>query len=354
MSMGADGTVTYVDGNRVFAFGHRFLSGGDSDLPFARAEVLTLLPNLSSSFKISAAREWMGSITEDRDTAVSGLMGRRAATTPTEIHVGANTYRMNLVQDRVMTPLVAQMAVYSAIDSTERTLGSATFALRGRLDFAGGSVGINDVYSGDVNVAAFAAQGVSSPLGYALQSGFETLKLKGISLDVSVVDRRSQLQIADLSAPRSVRPGQDVELTVTLSGENGVETPKTVRYHVPVGAPYGMLYFTASDATATNMLELQAAIATPSHSPAQVLELLNSLRANTKAYVRVWRADNVYTVDGRDLPDPPPSLAMILGRAQVGSAALLNVRGSKVTEIEIPAGNFVVTGSKTAQIEVKE
>jgi hypothetical protein len=35
-------------------------------------------------------------------------------------------------------------------------------------------------------------------------------------------------------------------------------------------------------------------------------------------------------------------------------AALLNLRGAKVAEIEIPAGDFVVTGSKTIQVEVKE
>ena len=52
MSVSADGTVTAIDGNRVYAFGHRFLASGTTDLPFARAEVLALLPNLASSFKI--------------------------------------------------------------------------------------------------------------------------------------------------------------------------------------------------------------------------------------------------------------------------------------------------------------
>jgi hypothetical protein len=74
MSIGADGTVTYVEGKNVYAFGHRFLSIGNTELPFARSEVLTLLPSLASSFKISAVREWMGTILDDRSTAVSGLL----------------------------------------------------------------------------------------------------------------------------------------------------------------------------------------------------------------------------------------------------------------------------------------
>ena len=44
-SISADGTVTCIDGDHVYAFGHRFLDAGPSDIPFARAEVLALLPN---------------------------------------------------------------------------------------------------------------------------------------------------------------------------------------------------------------------------------------------------------------------------------------------------------------------
>src|SRR4029079_18061207 len=93
MNGGAEGTITAIDGDRVYAFGHRFLGEGSTDLPFARAEVLALMPNLSSSFKISMAREWMGSITSDRETAVSGLTGRQASLIPVQIRVGANAYR---------------------------------------------------------------------------------------------------------------------------------------------------------------------------------------------------------------------------------------------------------------------
>ncbi len=103
------------------------------------------------------------------------------------------------------------------------------------------------------------------------------------------------------------------------------------------------------------MIEFQSAVATPQRSPQQVLSLLNGLRSNTKAYIRVWRAEPSFTVDGRDIPDPPPSLAMLLTRAQAGSTNLVNTRGAKVAELEVPgAPGFVVTGTKTIQVEVKE
>src|SRR5207244_12126761 len=122
---------------------------------------------------------------------------------------------------------------------------------------------VDSVYSGEVGVAALAAMGVSTALGAAVSSGFSALKLKGISLEVGTVERRSQLQIAEAVAPRLVHAGEQVELAVTFAGENGAETAKKVKYRVPVGAPSGPLYFTVSDATSTNLLEFQAAMGTP-------------------------------------------------------------------------------------------
>jgi hypothetical protein len=354
LNVNADGTVTAIDGSNIYAFGHRFMATGPTDLPFARAEVLALLPNLANSFKISQATEWMGAITADRDTAISGIVGRRASVAPIEIRVGKNDYHMNVARDPILTPLVAQMAVFSAIDSTERSVGAATYAVHGRAEFEGGSVKLDNVYSGDVNTATTASLGVATPLSYALTSGFDALRLKSVTLEIAATETHNQMQIADELAPHQVHPGDDVEISVVLSGENGVETVKKTHYRVPLGAPAGLLYLTVSDASSANLFEFQGALGVPARSAAQVLSLLNALRSNTSAYVRVWRADPAYTVDGRDLPNPPASLAAILGRSQPGAPGLASTRGTKVAEIEIPAGENVVTGSKTIQIEVKE
>jgi hypothetical protein len=355
MNVGAEGTITAIDGDRVYAFGHRFLGEGSTDLPFARAEVLALLPNLSTSFKISSAREWMGSITSDRDAAVSGLTGRQASLIPVEIRVGQSSYHMRLVQDRVMTPLLMQMALFSTIDSTQRSVGGQSYSVRGKLDFEGGVVNIDDVYSGDAGVAVVASAGIGSPIAFASQSGFDALKLKSVSLSVAPVERRSEQKVLDLMAARTVRPGEDLELTVALDGGNGQETSRRIKYRVPIGTQAGTLNFTIADATSTNVMEFQSAMTTPQHSPEQVLSVLNGMRSNTKAYVRVWRAEPSYTVEGRDIPDPPPSLAILLTRAQAGTPNLMNTRGAKVAELEVPGiPGSVVTGTKTIQVEVKE
>ena len=253
-----------------------------------------------------------------------------------------------------MTPLVAQMAIYSALDATERSVGGATFNVRGHLDFEGGSIRVDNIYSGDVNAQAFAALGVATPLSYALNAGFDQLKLKNVALEIGVVEKRNQAQISQAAVPRQARPGDDVELMISLTGENGAAITRTAHYRVPAGAQPGVIYFTVADATSTNLLDLQAQLNAPMRSPAQLLQVLNGLRNNSSMYVRVWRSDASYNIEGRDLPNAPPSLALILAKAQTGSALPLNLRGSKIAEIEVPVGDLVVSGSKTAQVEVKE
>src|SRR5579863_5512010 len=140
MSVGADGTVTAIDGNKVYAFGHRFLAVGPTDLPFTRSEVIALLANINTSFKISSGRELMGVISQDRNTAIEGTLGTRAALVPLDISVTQDTkhvetYHMRMVNDRFLSPILFQMALFSAIDATERAAGVSTIAVHGSIEF---------------------------------------------------------------------------------------------------------------------------------------------------------------------------------------------------------------------------
>jgi SpoIVB peptidase S55 len=360
MSVGAEGTVTAVDGKRIYAFGHQFMSVGNTELPFARAEVITLLPNLNSSFKISSPLEWMGAITEDRSTSIYGEVGRKAETIPVSLTVKDGrraplVYHMQMIQDRVLSPYIVQTAVYSAMDATERTLGLASYSLRGGVEFVDGAppLKLDNSYAGDYNVPLQASSGVSAPLASILGAGFDALKIKSINLEIEASERKRFLQVDQITAsPKQVHPGGTVELAVTLTGENGLEEQKSVRYRVPVGAPAGALNFTVSDGSLSNALDYQQ-LTEPPKSPTQLVSFLNGLRPNTNAYVRVWRTDPAFQIQGQDLPNPPPSVGLILARAQATQGVWVP-RGSKIDELQIATGDVVVSGSKTAQVEVTE
>ena len=362
MSIAADGTVTYIDGDRLYAFGHRFLSAGATDLPFARSEVLTLLPNLSASFKISAPREWMGTITEDRSTAVMGRLGRRASLVPVSISVAerggrAYAYQFQMVKDPVLSPFLLSMATFSALDATERSTGEASFAVTGTVEFENGlpPVKLSNMYAGDLNLAALAALSTTAPVAYAIGSGFDAIQLKSVALHIEAFPRKRQLQIDQVwSSRRDVRPGETIDLSVALQGDNGTQLIRKVSYVVPIGAAPGPLQFTVADATAMNVTEFRQLIFSAPNSPAQLISFLNALRPNTKAYVRVWRAAPAYEVEGETLADPPPSVAMILARTQPSLSPMPALPNSKLAEMEIDAGDMVVSGTKTIQVEVKE
>ncbi len=69
--MGATGTVTEVDGNQVYAFGHPFYNLGTTQFPMTRAYVYSILPSLESSMKIAMTGDTIGTFRQDRATAIS-------------------------------------------------------------------------------------------------------------------------------------------------------------------------------------------------------------------------------------------------------------------------------------------
>ncbi len=361
MNVGADGTVTWVDGDQIYAFGHRFMDVGSTGLPFSRSEVLTLLASVNTSFKISAPHELMGIISQDRDTAVSGRFGRRAAMLPVDIAIHregrlVESYHMSMVDDPLLTPLLLQMAVFSSLDATERASGASTIAVRGSVELNGGrSIQLHDIYSADNAAPQIASLSTVAPVAYVLQSGFDSLKVKRVSLDIETLEKKRSLDIGEVvPSCHEVRPGDTVELAINLTGENGVDETRTARYQVPVGAQPGPLFFTVADGSQTSLVDLRFALSVQPRTPEQLLSLIDRLRDNDKVYVRVWRAETSFPAGVDELPAPPPSVALIMA-SQLGPSgvALGTMKNSRVAEMVVESGGRMVTGSKTVQVEVK-
>jgi len=360
-SVGAQGTVTLIEGNRIFAFGHRFLDLGPTALPFARAEVVWVVASNSTSFKLATSKEWMGAIRLDGDTAISGDLGKLPAMVPVSIAVSRagraiESYRMQMVGDPLLSPLLLQMAVYSAIDSTERSVGASSMRVSGEIEFqnAPAPLRIQNVFSGDTGAAQQVSLSAAIPLAFVMQSGFDALKLKSVSLAVETFEQKKEWTIDSVSASRrEVRPGEAVRLRVSLAGDNGAEVARTVDYQVPAGAQAGPLYFTVSDAATANLNDFRSAITANPRNPGQLISTANNLHANNKAYVRVWRGDAAFQLEGADLPAPPASVALVLEGAQSNVAGITQVRNSKIASMEIDAGDMVISGVKTIQVEVK-
>ena len=152
----------------------------------------------------------------------------------------------------------------------------------------------------------------------------------------------------------ALHTGEKVTLNVLLAGENGAETRYPVDYEVPIGASPGTLYFTVSDGATANLADFRQILGANPHSAAQLITTVNNLHPNTKAFVRVWRTEPAFQLEGADLPDPPASVALILAGSQTALAGITQTRNSKIAEMEIDPGDKVINGFKTIQVEVKE
>src|SRR5206468_146055 len=77
-------------------------------------------------------------------------------------------------------------------------------------------------------------------------------------LDIESFDEKKQLQIDHVFAGhKEARPGEPIELTVGLAGENGAVVTRKVVYPAPVGLAAGPLYFTVSDAGTANLTDFK-------------------------------------------------------------------------------------------------
>jgi hypothetical protein len=366
MNVAADGTVTTVADGRVHAFGHRFLAVGTTELPFARSEVITVLPNLQTSFKITRAGNPAGVVRQDRNVAIAGMLGEQASMAGLKVRLaredraGNRTvereYNMEMARDPFLGPLLLQLATFSALDATERSAGPATVRVNAVMQFENGipPLRLRNLYSGEGLVAAMAALSIAVPAGYALQSGFQQLVLRDVEIDLTLEERRRELRLEQLwSSTKEARPGEEVEIHAMLLDENGNEQRHSFPYRIPHGAPTGPVFFSAADASTLNLLDFPRFSSLTPRSPQQLLELINSLRTNHQLYLRVWRQEPTYSIQGADMPAPPPSAALILDQSTDVKGGRTAVQNAALAEFSADLGNHAVSGAKTIRIEVK-
>src|SRR5712691_1044443 len=136
LQLGGTGTVTHLDGDHVYAFGHPMYNLGPTEFPMTRAYVYTVLPSLFSSAKLSATGDVIGTFLQDRATAIAGRLGPGPRTIPITISLESDrapkqTFHFGVVNDQLFGPLMTYASILNTLGSYERQFGSATFSVRG-------------------------------------------------------------------------------------------------------------------------------------------------------------------------------------------------------------------------------
>ncbi|HTO04089.1 MAG TPA: SpoIVB peptidase S55 domain-containing protein, partial [Opitutus sp.] len=120
ITLAGTGTVSNVDGRNITAFGHPMLSLGDVALPMVAAEIVTILPSNMQSVKVANTGRVIGTITQDRLSAVSGVLGDGPAMTEVEVIVSSSkgpskTLHFSVARQEQLTPVLVATGVSQAI-----------------------------------------------------------------------------------------------------------------------------------------------------------------------------------------------------------------------------------------------
>jgi hypothetical protein len=357
LALGATGTVTLVEGRSVYAFGHPFYNLGPTTFPMTRAWVHTILPSLFSSVKLASLGEAIGTIEQDRSTAISGTLGPVPSMIPLRITLDgargpARSFNLKVVDDQLFTPLLTYVSILSVLQSYEREAGAATFQVKGEARVKGhGAVALEDIFSGD-QPSIPAATYVVTPITALLRNDRAPVELEGVDLTITATEqpRTATIERAWIDEPR-IRAGHDVTLKVLTRSWRGEETVRAVTIPIPANAAGSLTLLVADGSRMAQWEQREWRRALDAQSVGQLIRAFNTARRNNRVYVRLVSSVPGAVVNGELMPSLPPSVLAVLD-SDNDAGRTTSIRQAIVGEWDLPVGQ-AVSGSRTLRLAVE-
>jgi hypothetical protein len=266
ISVGAVGTVAYVDGDRVWGFGHPFENSGLRSLLLQDAYVYDVIsnPNVGddsgSTYKLAAAGHTLGTISNDATAAVVGRSGRPPRTIPVRVYTtdedtGARSTVAAQVVDETdvgtptgsapltfVAPLALAQGASAILRSAPGQLSGTVcvrIGLRERkrpLRFCNryaSAVAPSDPEAGENIVAAGGAADALSALSELDDYKRQALHVTEFSARVTLRRGLRQAFIRSVRLPRRVRRGQRVRVRLHLQVVRGAHITRSFRLRIP-------------------------------------------------------------------------------------------------------------------------
>ena len=355
-SLAAAGTVTLRDGDRIYAFGHPFLSLGASDMPMTESSVVTVISNMNNSFKLSVPGRMVGSISQDRASGIYGLLRQAPKMIPVKVNLHTSrdrieTYSYEIANDSFLTPLLLNITLFSTITSSERALGDSTISLKGEIKVKGQEpIKIDRRFSAANNAPIMASGSIAAPVSSLLTSGFDDVQLDGITLDISSTETKYAGTLERITLDRTeVRRGEKVEVQAYVRTESGKQFVQRIPVQIPEDAALGQLLVFVGDGGA-----LQEGSPAKSFVPqdlSQLVKAINTVKKSDRLYVKLFRITNGAVIGTSELPSLPPSMVATLNSDRTSGGYTPTVL-SPVNEMELPPAEFVISGQQLIAIDV--
>jgi hypothetical protein len=347
MDWTAAGTVTWVDGAKVYAFGHRFSNMGPVCVPITTANVITVISSSYTSFKLAEAVDEAGSLVFDHLAAIECEVGLKSGTIPLEVTGRISgtdtvkTYRYKVADVPGLWPMISAFAVG---DSSDKLL-PYNHPCRIRTKVSLKLKGMDDAYefktSNTAPSAEMSAFELAMLLGAVETNPFQKASVESIKVSTDIEPGNHSAVVDKIEVP-----------TVVHSGE-----PFTARVHVrPFGAaPRETKAYdfslTAPLVKVSTVLNLSAAPAgklfPPNPVPRTLKEALEQVAKQpsmeTLRLVQAVTTDKGAGVEGVQLRHLPGTVEPVLG----DKAAFFN----EGREYDLPT-EYVLDGAANAAVEV--
>lgn len=355
-------TVTTVNHGKILACGHPIFSFGNVSMPLARAHVVTTLASAMASTKIISTGGTIGTLTQDRVTAIAGRLGDGPPMIPVDVTLvnGAaqRQFHFEIIESPQLTPMLVAVATYNGIVGNTAYGEGSTLQLDGEIAIKGHtSVTLKDLFAPTDNPVPggfFVATDVQSIFAEIYSNPYETPHVAAIHLRVTALPERRAATIDDAWVEANeVHPGQTVNVKVQLRPYRGSTFVQEFPITIPMQAARGPLQLIVSDADTVNRTVQSLAASSRGQLPGleELIKLMNREHQNDRLYATLMQPTPTLMVEDKVMPNAPASAINVLDQRQSpGGVRLLYQSTAGEWSVDM---HQVISGERTLTITVK-
>jgi hypothetical protein len=362
LNISAVGTVTMVDGNTVLAFGHPLYNLGAVDYAMTKAKILTVVPSLSASFKLAEVGALIGRFSQDRVAGVVGEVGRMPRFVPVNVSLFSakgeiKEFKLNIVDDKILTPLYLNVSLLSLLSSEERAVGDLSLEMRGNIYLENGrDIKLEDLFSGNFDASITDLSGLLTAVVYFLTNNeFKDLSIHKIDLKIRASEQVKYSYLEKVWLDKyDVFPGERIQVKVytrNFRGQSVLQEVGLVAPPLPAGSEF---YLIVADALSMQQIEL-AQYKTRRFMPRSLnhlLRVLSNLRKNNRIYFKIMATKPGLFLKGEELPNLPPTMKMMFTSPRAAMSIPIELEKSTLGEYQYPVP-YVFKGAAIIPIKIK-
>ena len=357
-NVAASGTVTYIDGDHVYAFGHPFLDMGEINFPMATSEVVTVLPSVASSFKFSNTGPIVGVLSQDRAAGIMGKLGVKADMIPVEVTLDgagpSQKFKVDVVRHSYLSPLMLAMVTDSVVSNAQRAAGERTVLMDSEIKLKGfDTIRLREGFAGQQARQAI-PQYLALVSGYLMSNEFRAAEIETVKIHLRHDDdlRIAKLMEASLVTPDKGRisPGDTIKVRTVLKPYRGESFVETFDVRIPDDQPAGPAYVLIGSGSVMNAVDFSLVPPDP-RTLEQVLSVIGRLRPATDLTVGLYSTGEGAVTSGVYLPNLPPSMRAVVV-ADTSNGAQAAVKYHPAGHDARPLG-YIVDGALKIDLDVK-